>query len=70
MRPATPVRQSAVHGSPWITPKEAAAYVGVGIDTIYAACQSRALRHAKIGHSTIRLTREWVDAWVHSLERA
>jgi excisionase family DNA binding protein len=52
--------------SPWITIKEAAAYLGVGVDTIYDACASRGLKHVKIGHSTIRLKREWVDAWAET----
>jgi len=49
--------------SPWITIQEAAAYLGVGVDTIYDACAKRGLKHVKLGHSTIRLQRAWVDAW-------
>lgn len=67
-RPVSPIRPSAVQGSPWISPKEAASYAGVGVDKIYEACQTGKLRHAKLGHSTIRLRREWVDAWI--MERA
>lgn len=54
---------------PWITIKEAADYLGVGVDTIYDACASRGLKHVKIGYSTIRLRREWVDAWAETFVR-
>lgn len=53
--------------SPWITVKEAADHLGVGVDAIYQACASRGLKHVKLGHSTIRLQRAWVDAWAESL---
>ena len=55
--------------SPWLTPKEAADYLGVSVDTIYAACQTKGLRYTKLGHSTMRLRREWVDAWADSRSR-
>jgi excisionase family DNA binding protein len=47
----------------WITPREAAVYLGVGVDTIYEACAASDLKHVKLGYRTIRLRREWVDAW-------
>jgi excisionase family DNA binding protein len=47
----------------WLTPHEAAAYLHVGVDIIYDACAVRGLRHTKLGHRTIRIKREWVDAW-------
>jgi excisionase family DNA binding protein len=53
--------------SPWITPKEAADYLHVGVDKIYEACALKGLRHTKLGHSTIRLRREWIDQWAESL---
>lgn len=53
----------------WLSPKEAAAYVGVGIDTIYDACASRDLRSSKLGHSTIRIQRAWLDAWMAGQEQ-
>lgn len=56
----------ATMGRPWITVKEAAQYLGVGVDTIYDACATRGLKHVKIGHSTIRLKVEWIDAWVEA----
>ena len=52
--------------APWLSPKEAAAYVGLGVDSIYDACASRGLRHVKLGHSTMRIRREWLDTWMTS----
>ena len=54
---------------PWITIKEAAEYLGVGVDTIYEACAARGLKHVKLGHSTIRLKVEWLEAWAETLAR-
>lgn len=59
----------ALAARPWITIKEAAEYLGVGVDTIYDACARRGLKHVKFGHSTIRLRVEWVDAWAETLSR-
>ncbi|MEO7888859.1 MAG: helix-turn-helix domain-containing protein [Vicinamibacterales bacterium] len=47
----------------WVSPREAAAYLGVGVDTIYEACAAGDLKHAKLGYRTIRLRREWIDRW-------
>lgn len=55
--------------SPWLSPKEGAAYLGVGVDAIYEACATKGLRHSKLGHSTIRLRRQWLDNWVESRAR-
>ena len=55
--------------SPWLSPKEAAAYLGVGVDAIYEACATKGLRHSKLGHSTMKLRREWIDAWVNARAR-
>jgi excisionase family DNA binding protein len=65
LRPVTAVKAAR----PWLTVKEAAEYLGVGIDTIYAACAKRGLKHVKLGHSTIRLRPEWIDAWAETLTR-
>ena len=54
---------------PWITVKEAALYLGVGVDTIYKAIATGGLKHSRLGHSTIRLRREWVDAWAETQTR-
>jgi excisionase family DNA binding protein len=43
--------------------QDAARYFGVGVDAIYEACAKKGLRHIKLGHCTIRLKQEWVDAW-------
>jgi excisionase family DNA binding protein len=49
--------------SAWMTPREAATYLGVGVDTIYDACAGDGLKHVKLGYRTIRLRREWIDRW-------
>ena len=46
-----------------MTPRQAAAYLGVGVDTIYEACAADDLKHVKLGYRTIRLRREWIDGW-------
>ena len=51
--------------SPWLTVKEAADYASLSADTIYTACERGELRHARVsGRRTIRLRREWIDAWL------
>lgn len=62
-------RSPHISHRPWLTVKEAAEYLGVGPDTIYLACSTRGLKHSKIGHSTIRLKAEWIDAWVEAQTR-
>lgn len=52
------------HSASWLTPRQAAAYLGVGVDTIYEACAAADLKHVKLGYRTIRLRREWIDLWV------
>ena len=47
----------------WLTPREAAVYLGVGVETIYDACAAGGLKHSRLGRRTIRLKREWLDAW-------
>ena len=47
----------------WITPREAAAYLGVCVESIYDACAAGGLKHSRLGRRTIRLRREWLDAW-------
>ena len=47
----------------WLTPRQAADYLGVGVDTIYDACAAGGLRHVKLGYRTIRVRREWIDRW-------
>jgi len=50
----------------WLSPKDSAKHLGVSINVIYDACASRGLRHVKLGHSTIRIRPEWLDAWAES----
>jgi len=53
----------------WMTVKDAAELIHVGLDAIYEACARQELRHVKIGHSSIRLRRDWLDAWLDSRTR-
>ena len=59
MKPADPNPKAAI----WITPREAAEYLNVGVDIIYDGCAAGGLKHMRLGHRTIRLRREWLDAW-------
>lgn len=58
--------------STWMTPRQVAEYLGVGVDTIYDACAAGGLKHVKLGYRTIRLRREWIDRWaeMHAKEFA
>ena len=64
--------QEVRRDSIWMTPRQAAAYLGVGVDTIYDACAAGGLKHVKLGYRTIRVRREWIDRWAedHSRECA
>ncbi len=53
----------------WLTPREAAEYLGVGVDIIYDGCAAGGLKHTRLGHRTIRLRREWLDAWAEAHTR-
>lgn len=53
----------------WMTPRQAAIYLGVGVDAIYEACAAGGLRHVKLGYRTIRLRREWIDRWAEGRAR-
>lgn len=54
----------------WFTPQEAADYLRIHVESIYEACRSRGLRHVKLGHSTTRIRRAWLDAWAEEHVRA
>lgn len=58
MRPTDPTKQH----SEWITPRQAAEYLNVGVDIIYDGCAADGLKHVRLGHRTIRQRREWLDA--------
>lgn len=53
----------------WMTPRQAALYLAVGVDAIYAACAAGGLKHVKLGYRTIRLRREWIDRWAEDRAR-
>ena len=56
-------RERPADARDWLTVREAAQYLRVGVDLIYDACAVGGLKHVKLGHRTIRLRREWVDTW-------
>jgi excisionase family DNA binding protein len=64
VRTGIPSTDAATTNTPWITPRDAAAYLGVHVETIYDACNAGGLKHSRLGRRTIRLKREWLDAWV------
>jgi excisionase family DNA binding protein len=55
--------------SSWLTPRQAAEYLRVGVDTIYDACAAGGLKHVKLGYRTIRVRRDWIDRWAESRAR-
>jgi excisionase family DNA binding protein len=55
--------------SPWLSPREGAAYLGIGVDRIYEAVSKRELQHVKLGYATIRIKRAWLDKWAESFGR-
>lgn len=64
---STPIpRAKSAHSadSPWWTPVQTAEYIGVSVDTIYEACASKGLKYTKVGHSTMRLRKDWTDQWL------
>jgi len=65
MKAMDPARRTAV----WITPREAAEYLNGGVDIIYDGCAAGGLKHTRLGHRTIRLRREWLDAWAEAHTR-
>ena len=50
-------------------PKGGRGVLGVGIDRVYDACANKSLRHVKLGHSTIRTRKEWVNTWAETHAR-
>ena len=65
MKAAEPAPKNAV----WMTPRNAAEYLNVGVDIIYDGCAAGGLKHTRLGHRTIRLRREWLDAWAEAHTR-
>jgi excisionase family DNA binding protein len=61
--------ETSAKPSVWLTPRKAAEYLGVGVDSIYDGCAAGGLKHTRLGHRTIRLRREWLDAWAEAHTR-
>jgi excisionase family DNA binding protein len=55
--------------SPWINVHEAAEYLDVCVDTIYDACAEGGLKHVRLCRRTIRVKREWLEAWIEAQAR-
>ena len=60
---AKPKQLPTADAPAWLTIREAAQYLRVGVDLIYDACAVGGLKHVKLGHRTIRIRREWIDTW-------
>jgi excisionase family DNA binding protein len=58
-----------MNGEDWLTPREAAQYLRVGVDLIYDACAAGGLKHVKLGYRTIRVRRAWIDMWADAKAR-
>jgi len=57
--------QGAPVESGWLDPRAAAAIIGVTTGYIYNACAMWGLRHSRLaGKRTIRIKREWLEAWL------
>lgn len=67
--PRMKVSERLVSAAVWLTPQQASEYLGVGIDLIYDAIAAGGLKHTRLGHRTIRLKRDWVDAWAEEHAR-
>jgi excisionase family DNA binding protein len=67
--PVTRRKRTLPVSADWLSPKAAAERLGIGVSIVYAACAAGTLKHAKFGHSTIRIRPAWVDAWAESLSR-
>jgi excisionase family DNA binding protein len=60
------VSKAAQNNVEWLTIPEVAEYLQTGVDMIYDACAIGGLKHARLGHRTIRVRRAWVDEWVET----
>jgi excisionase family DNA binding protein len=53
----------------WLTAKEAATHLGIGLTTFYQLCQVGGLKHVRVGKGSraqIRTTRQWADHYFES----
>ena len=69
-RPRRTPAPKRVASSQWLSPQQAAAHIGVSVDTIYEACRSKGLRHAKVGQTLTRIRPAWLDEWMESKAKA
>jgi excisionase family DNA binding protein len=52
----------------WITPHEAAAYLGVGVDIIYDGSAAGGLKHTRLGHRTSRRCDDSVETAARAVD--
>lgn len=45
----------------WVTPEQAAEYLGVSKQTVRAWCKAGKLRSAKLGHHTVRISTSSIE---------
>lgn len=51
----------------WLTAPEAAEYLRVGLNTFFAECRAKRIRHARVGgRKAIRVKREWLDEFLEA----
>lgn len=68
-RPDQRTHVEQVERNDWMTPREAALYLHVGVDAIYEACSAGGLKHVRLGYRTIRVRRRWIDEWAEEKAR-
>jgi excisionase family DNA binding protein len=68
-RPDTRTHVEQAESNDWMTPREAALYLHVGVDAIYEACAAGGLKHVRLGYRTIRVRRRWIDEWAEEKVR-
>ena len=53
--------------SPWVSAKDAAAYLAVDLRTIYVLCRTQGLRHTRLTdtkNGVLRFRTEWLDKFL------
>lgn len=53
----------------WLTPKEIANELKVSTWTVLEACRQGRLQSLKTGAHTVRIRREWLEAWIDGQTR-
>jgi len=56
-------------GGDWVTPGEAAAYLGVSKQTVRAWCAAGKLKSAKMGHHTVRISVSSIEQMLERVKK-